>query len=120
MSIIDLFKRARTSVAESVHPSFNAKNMHLLTEYDSIVSDDSKRLDAFKRRLEDFVNTKARIGQNTCTYDIPEDLRHLSHEIISWLEGAGFAVIDEGKFHPAFEGTIGISWRQYIVSTREQ
>lgn len=47
--------------------------MYLLTEYDGIVHSDSKQLDAFKEKLKDFVNSKVRMSQSTCTYDIPED-----------------------------------------------
>ena len=54
MRIISFFKKAEISVVESIYPSFNVKNIYLLTEYDSIVHDDSKRLDVFKEKTRRF------------------------------------------------------------------
>ena len=54
MSIIGFFKKTEISIVEPIHLSFNVKNMHLLTEYDGIVHDGSKRLDAFKEKTRRF------------------------------------------------------------------
>lgn len=105
---------------ESIHPSFNAKNMYLMSHYENVVSDDTKRMQTFKNDLMNFVECKARMHHKTCTYDIPKDLRPYTQDIITWLEDMGFSVLDEGKYSPAFEGSIGISWRNWCNDKKKE
>lgn len=95
----------------NIHIPFNANSMMLLSKYESVVSSDTKRMETFMRNLERFIESKARLGHKTCTYDIPEDLLHMTDTIITKLEVLGFVVLDEGKYSDAFKGSIGISWR---------
>lgn len=98
-------------VVDNINREFDSNSMLLLSEYEDIQSDDNVRMDKFKASLKSFVESKARMGYKTCTYDIPVDLQVYKDDILDWLRSLGFEVLDEGEYSEAFQGSIGISWR---------
>lgn len=107
MKILNILK----GVVGNINREFDSNSMILLSEYEDIQRDDNVRMDRFKASLKSFVESKARMGYKTCTYDIPIDLQSYKDDILEWLRSLGFDVLDEGEYSYAFQGSIGISWR---------
>lgn len=76
----------------------SAKEMSLRSLYDERVElDDIKRLNGWKKYVNDTIEIKADKNTSHCTVEIPIDLMQFKDELLSWIRSGGYKCIELKK-----------------------